>query len=174
MLKVVIYLLLAVVFVLFLILIVGWYLPKTRTLTKEIVLNAVPEGVYKVVVNNSDWKYRSSLDDLKVVETSGDFEVWDEVSDGNTIRFRTKEKRPYSFYSFEMESKLFRGNWWAEFEAVENGQTRFMATESIEYRNLFIKVLAYLFMDLDGYMETYQDDLRRKVEGTSNDLGNVN
>ena len=113
---------------------------------------------------NQDWKYRKSLDDLRIIETIDNIETWEEVSKGNVIRFKTKEKIPFTFYSFEMDSKLFKGSWFAEFESVESGKTRFTATESIEYKNPFIRTIGYVFMNLDKYMETYQNELRDKIE----------
>lgn len=162
--KVMIYTLLGIVSALLIILIIGLFLPKTRTKTKETVYNAPIEMVYNVVTNNQDWKYRKSLDDLIIIETTDNFETWEEVSEGNTIRFKTKEKKPFTFYSFGMDSKLFRGEWFAEFESVENEKTRFTATELIEYKNLFARVIGYVFMDLEKYMEIYQNELRNKIE----------
>jgi hypothetical protein len=165
--KVLVYIILAIIIVSLVVLIIGLCLPKARTLSKETIYDASAEEVYNIVVNNHDWKYRTSLDNLRIIETDGDFEVWEEISAGNTIRFKTKEKIPYSFYSFEMESNLFTGYWQAEFKSLENKKTRFTATELIEYKNLFIRVLAYMFMNLDKYMETYQNDLRKKLEDTN-------
>ena len=163
-----IYILSGVIFLLLVVLIIGLFLPKTRVLKKETIYNAPIETVYNTVTNNQDWKYRKSLDNLKIIETNNDIETWEEVSEGNVILFKTKEKRPFTFYSFEMNSKLFKGSWFAEFKFVENGKTRFTATESIEYKNLFIRVIGYAFMNLDKYMETYQNELRDKVENPNN------
>ena len=162
--RIMMYILLGVAFVLLIILIVGLILPKIRTLTKQAVYNASIETVYNIVTNNRDWEYRTSLDDLKIVETNGEYEIWDEISGGIAIRFKTKEKRPFSFYSFEMDCKFFQGEWFAEFETVDNGKTRLTATETIEYKNPFIRVIGYAFMNLDKYMETYQNELRNKLE----------
>ena len=104
------------------------------------------------------------MDDLRIIETNDQIETWEEVSGGNVIRFKTKEKKPFAFYSFEMDSKFFKGIWFAEFETVEGGKTRFIATESIEYKNLFIRVIGYAFMKLDKYMEVYQNELKDKIE----------
>ena len=123
-----IYILLGIVCILLVILIIGLLLPKTRTLTKQTVYGVSAEKVYNTVTNNQDWKYRTSLNDLKIIQTNGDMEVWEETSGGNTIRFRTKEKKPYTFYSFEMESKLVKGYWYAEFKEVEKNKTFFSAT----------------------------------------------
>ena len=144
--------------------IVGLFLPQKRIMTKQTVFDASIETVYNTVINNRDWKYRTSLDDLKIIVTNNDFEIWDEVSGGITIRFKTKEKRPFTFYSFELDCKFFRGEWFAEFETVETGKTRFMATETIEYKNPFIRVIGYAFMDLGKFMEIYQNELRNKLE----------
>ena len=165
--KVMMYILLGVIFLLLIILIIGLFLPKTRILKKETVYNAPIETVYNIVTNNQDWKYRKSLDDLRIIETDDNVEIWEEVSGGIVIRFTTKEKRPFTFYSFEMDSKLFKGNWFAEFESVESEKTRFTATESIEYKNPFIRTIGYAFMNLDKYMETYQNELRDKIEKAS-------
>ena len=162
--KILLYILFGIIFTLLLILIIGLLLPAKRILTKKIIYDVPIEKVYSVVTNNNDWKYRTSLDNLIIVEANGDFEIWEEVSAGNIIRFKTKEKKPYSFYSFEMENKLFKGYWFAEFEKIENEKTLFSATESIEYKNPFIRVLAYIFINLDKYMETYQEELRIKLK----------
>ena len=165
--KVMMYILLGVIFLLLIILIIGLFLPKTRILKKETIFNASIELVFNTVTNNQDWKYRKSLDDLRIIETIDNSETWEEISEGNVIRFKTKEKIPFAFYSFEMDSKLFKGNWVAEFESVESGKTRFIATESIEYKNPFIRTIGYAFMNLDKYMETYQNELRDKIEKAS-------
>ena len=133
---------------------------------KQTVINASIEKVYNIVTNNREWKYRTSLDDLKIIETNGDFEIWDEISGKNTIRFKTKEKRPFTFYSFEMDCKFFQGEWFAEFETIEPAKTRFTATEAIEYKNPLLRVIGYVFMDLDKYMEIYQNELRNELEKT--------
>ena len=162
--KIIIYILLGIIFLLLVVLIIGLCFPKIRTLTKETIYNAPIETVYNTVTNNQDWKYRKSLDSLKIIETNNNIETWEEVSKGYVILFKTKEKKPFTFYSFEMESKLFKGSWFAEFESIESGKTRFAATESIEYKNLFIRIIGYSFMNLDKYMESYQDELREKIE----------
>lgn len=155
---------LSIISVLAVILIIGLFLPKARSLAKETIYNAPIEMVYSIVTNNQDWKYRTSLDDLKIIDTNGDLETWEETTKGNTIRFKTKEKIPFTFYSFEMASNLFRGEWSAEFESIGDEKTRFKAKESIEYKNPFIRVVGYAFMDLNKYMETYQNELRNKIK----------
>jgi len=162
--RIVVYIFLGIILILLIILTIGLFLPKKRILTKRTVFDAPVEKVYNIVTNNLDWKYRTSLDDLKIIESNNGVDIWDETSNGYTIRFKTMEKKPCKFYSFEMESNHFTGYWFAEFETVEKGKMRFSATESIEYKNPFIRTLAYIFMNLDQFMETYQSDLRTKLK----------
>jgi hypothetical protein len=88
------YVLLVVLFIFATLFIVGLCLPRVRKGTKQTVYNASIETVYNTVVNNKDWKWRTSLDNLQIIETNDDFEVWEEISQGSTIRFKTKEKTP--------------------------------------------------------------------------------
>jgi hypothetical protein len=147
-----------------LIFIIGLLLPKERIVSRKGHFNVSPEILYEIVTNNNDWKYRRSLKDLIIHSNEDGIEVWDEIShDGTIIRFQTKEKHPFSFYSFEMEAKLFEGYWTGEFEPDGNGGTVFTATEYIRIKNPFIKTLSYLFFNIGKLMDEYQDDLRKKV-----------
>ncbi|PDP80277.1 polyketide cyclase [Porphyromonas gingivalis] len=127
-------------------------------------MNALVDAVFAIVTNNQEWHYRSSLDDLEIIRTQGDIEEWEETANGVTIRFKTLEKRPHSFYSFEMDSKMFTGKWQATFEPMEGGKTLFTATEKIEYKNLFYRLVGYVFMDLNKFMTTYQEELTARIE----------
>lgn len=148
-----------------LIYLIGLLLPKERIVTRQSVFNAPPEVLYSIVINNEDWTYRSGLKDLTIIERKGDMEVWEEISkDGAVIRFTTKEKKPVSFYSFEMDSKMLSGYWTADFKSVEGGKTLFTATEYISVKNPFVKTLSYLFFDIGKLMDNYQYDLKQKVE----------
>lgn len=108
--RIMIYVLSIIVFIILTVFIVGLFLPKQRILTKETVYDASIETVYNSVTNNSDWEYRKSLDSLRIIESKNDFEIWEELSKGLTIRFETKEKRPYTFYSFKMDCIFFKEN----------------------------------------------------------------
>ena len=143
---------------------IGILLPRTRTETKQCILNAPVDAVFAIVTNNQEWHYRSSLDDLEIIRTQGGIEEWEETANGATIRFKTLEKRPHSFYSFEMDSKMFTGEWQATFKPMEGGKTLFTATEKIEYKNLFYCLVGYAFMDLNKFMTTYQEELTARIE----------
>jgi len=160
-----VYLLVGVLLIILLVGVIGLLLPEERVEKRESVFPATSQQVYEVVIDNKNYHYRSDLKELKIIETDGEYEVWDEISKGgNVIRFKTREKKPYSFYSFDMEGKLFTGYWAAELHEKADGKTTFTATEYIRMKNSFLKVLSYLFFDIGKFMEIYQDDLRRKLK----------
>lgn len=144
--------------------VIGTFLPRTRTETKQCILNAPVDAVFAIVTNNQEWHYRSSLDDLEIIRTQGNIEEWEETTNGVTIRFRTLEKRPHSFYSFEMDSRMFTGEWQATFEPTKDDKTLSTATEKIEYKNLFYRLVGYAFMDLNKFMTTYQEELTARIQ----------
>ena len=144
--------------------VIGYFLPETRKLTKETVYYANAEKVYNVITDNQNWQYRTSLDNLEILAQDGENEVWQETTNDITILFKTREKRPFEYYAFDMSSQFFTGEWHATLTPIDEKQTRFEATESLTFPNPFIRVLSYLFMDLEKFMQTYEDELRKKLE----------
>ena len=134
--------------------VIGYFLPETRKLTKETVYSANAEKIYNIITDNQNWQYRTSLDNLEILSRDGENEVWQE----------TREKRPFEYYAFDMSSQFFTGEWHATLTPIDEEQTRFEATESLTFPNPFIRVLSYLFMDLEKFMQTYEDELRKKLE----------
>lgn len=148
-----------------LIFIIGLILPAERVVSRTGHFSVSPEILYKTVTDNTNWQYRKSLKNLVIHESRNGIEVWDEISpDGTAIHFRTREKCPFSFYSFDMKSKLFTGRWTGEFEPHDKGGTLFTATEYITIKNPFIKTLSYLFFDIGKFMDEYQEDLKNELE----------
>lgn len=159
------YIISGIVGIILVIFIIGLLLPKQRTVSRQCIFPVTPEVLYSIVTDNEEWEYRSSLENLVIIEKNGEYETWDEITkDGAVIHFRTKDKKPHSFYSFEMDSKMFSGYWTATFQPVNNGETLFIATEYISVKNPFIKTLSYLFFDIGKLMDDYQNDLRSKIE----------
>lgn len=156
-------------YILFMIVLIGIifiviFLPKTQIIEKSKEYNYSAKKIYEVMTNNKEWKYRTGLDELNILETDGEYQVWEEVSAGNKIRFKTKEKIKYSFYSFEMESKAFTGEWSAELKEIDANKTIVVMKETVEFNNIFMRILGYFFFDLAKYVEIYQEDLRKKLE----------
>lgn len=145
--------------------VIGLMLPKERVATCETIYDASPEKVYTIVTDNEDWSYRTELQSLEIVEKDGDKEVWiEKTKDGAVTTFLTLEKRPYSFYSFSMENKMFSGYWTAEFLKKDDAKTLFVAKEHISIKNPFVKTVSYVFFDIKKLMEQYQENLKKKIE----------
>ena len=153
-----------IVSLIILIFFIGLFLPAERIVSRKGYFDTSPEILYKIVTNNNDWQYRKSLKDLVILENKDGIEVWDEINhDGTIIRFTTRKKYPFTFYSFDMDSKLFSGYWTGEFVPDNKGGTIFTATEYIKIKNPFVKTLSYLFFDIGKLMDEYQNDLRQKI-----------
>lgn len=158
------YILIGVVIICLLGLIVGLILPKERVHTKQSVFDAPPQKVFELVTDNVNWQYRDDIKDLKIISVDGNKQVWDEYGkDGMIIRFTTREYIPYSFYSFDMESKIMKGYWTSEYKEVEKGKTLYTATEYLTLENPFVRLLNYLFFDIDKYMSNQQLCISRKL-----------
>lgn len=162
---VMLYILSGILGLIILVYVIGLILPSERTVTRQSVFDVSSQVLYDIVTNNNDWQYRKDLKALNILERNGEYEVWEEIANnGSVIRFETKNKTPYSFYAFDMSSKLFDGHWTANFEAIDKNSTCFVATEHIRIRNPFIKSLSYLFFDIGKLMEQYQEDLKHKIK----------
>lgn len=160
-----IYFLIVVVGIIVLVLIIGLLLPGERVGCRQCFYNASPEKVYNVLVNNVDYGYRSDLKEIIIIESVDNVEVWDEIAkNGSAIRFKTVRKEPFSLYEFDIiKGNGFTGHWKGELEVTSTGGTYFTATETIRMKNPFLKVLSYLFFDIEKFMDTYQNDLRTKL-----------
>lgn len=158
------YVLTGLVSLILLIGIIGLLLPKERKVTRKTIFNSPPETVYSVVVNNEDYAYRTGIKHINILKKEGDHEEWEEIGyNGTIISFRTREKRPCSYYSFDMKSDVFTGYWVASFEEKDGGGTLFTATEHIRIKNPYLKVFSYPFFHIGKFMENYQKDLRAKL-----------
>lgn len=146
-------------------LIIGLLLPQQRTETRQSTFKASPQAVYEAVTDNVNYHYRTDLKEIIILESDGNIELWDEIDKrGNRIRFRTTLKQPYTRYEFDIvEGNAFTGHWIGEMEETKTGGTLFTATEIIRIRNPFIRLMSYLFMDIGKFMESYQDDLRKRL-----------
>jgi len=162
---IIIYIVISLIGLIALIFIIGLLLPKERVVVCETIYNAPPEKVYDIVTDNDNWSYRTELQSLEITERKGDKEVWiEKTKDGAETTFRTLDKKPYSFYSFNMENKMFTGYWTADFIEKDNGKTHFIAKEHIQIKNPFIKAVSYVFFDIRKLMEQYQENVRKRIE----------
>ena len=160
-----IYFLIVVVGIITLVLITGLLLPGKRIGSRQCFYNASPEKVYNVLINNTDYGYRSDLKEIIIIESLDGIEVWDEIAkNGSVIRFKTARKEPFSLYEFDIiKGNGFPGHLKGGRQQTSTGGTHFSSTETIRMKNPFLKVLSYLFFDIEKFMDNYQNDLRVKL-----------
>lgn len=162
-----IYILTAAAGIIALIFIAGLILPDERVCSREYHYAVSPEKVYNVLTNNADYAHRSDLKEIIIIESKDGIEVWDEIAkNGSVIRFKTANKQPYSLYEFDIiKGNGFTGHWKGELKETSEGGTIFTSTETIRMKNPFLKVLSYLFFDIGKFMDNYQIDLGKKLQG---------
>lgn len=117
--------------------------------------------VWNVITNNSDYTWRSDIDHIEVLEDGRTFIEY--ARGGGKTKFVITKKKEFSRYEFDMESKMFSGNWTGVFSETENGGTEVICTENIHIKNPFMRFLSYFLWDLKKMQQIYIDDLKRKL-----------
>lgn len=117
--------------------------------------------VWNVVTNNSDYKWRSDIERIDIIDNGNAFVEY--TPNGISTKFIITKKDLYNRYEFNIENRNFTGFWIGNFSRTENEGTKIVFTENIFIKNLLIRVLSYLFMDLKKIQNTYVLDLKRKL-----------
>ncbi|BDR81150.1 hypothetical protein DP145_12545 [Clostridium tetani] len=134
---------------------------KARTSEVTAYFNSNIKSVWNVVTNNSDYKWRSDIERIEVLNDGKEFIEY--THSGNTTKFIITKKIEYSKYEFNMENKMFTGFWTGYFLETETGGTKIIFKENILIKNSIIKILSYFFMDLKKMQNTYILDLKKKL-----------
>ena len=129
---------------------------------KEIILEYNIRKIWNVIVNNSDYSWRSGIKKIEITGNGKWTEYYDENRKSFTL-FTLKEKIEYTLYSFYMENKYFSGTWIGKFIEINENQTKLIFTETIYVKNKIINVLAGKFWKLGKIQEKYFIDLKQKL-----------
>jgi hypothetical protein len=130
---------------------------------KEIILKHNIKSIWKIVVNNEDYKWRTGVKKLELLENGEWLEFYDK-SGKNFTKFSLKDKKEYSLYSFKMNNKNFEGEWEGKFIEIDEINTKCIFTETLYMKNAIMNVLAKLFFNLDKIQKQYFMDLNKKLE----------
>jgi hypothetical protein len=131
---------------------------------KEVVLKFNVKVIWDIVVNNSDYKWRSDIKNVEILENRKD---WIEYYDENRkffTKFTLKNKEECTFYSFDMENKNFHGNWIGNFIKINNNETKCIFMENIYLKNSIMNLLAKIFWNINELQEKYFRDLENKLK----------
>ena len=128
---------------------------------KEIVLKYNAKTIWDIVVNNSDYKWRSGINKIEILENEKDWIEYYNENGKFFTKFTLKDKKEYSFYSFDMENRNFYGNWTGKFIELNNYETKCIFTEKVYIKNGIMNILAKYFWNLDKIQEKYFNDLKK-------------
>ena len=154
-----------VILCLFIILyIIGGIIVKKPLISeKEIILDYNVKNIWEIVVNNSDYQWRTGIHKIELLENGNWIEYYDEKGK-NFTKFTLKDKEENTFYSFEMENKNFYGNWTGKFIEIDVNKTKCIFTETIYIKNNLMGILAKMFWNLEKLQEQYFNDLKKRLE----------
>lgn len=133
---------------------------KSRISTATEILNSKIEDVWDSITDNKNWQWRSDLQDLKILNDKKFIEYG---KGGFEVHFTITKKEKYKIYAFDMDSKAFSGEWEGNFEKLPDEKTKITFKESLEYKNLFYKIFASLFINLKAIQDVYMRDLKKKL-----------
>lgn len=134
---------------------------KPRTAEVTAYLQSDIKSVWNVVTNNNDYKWRSDIEKIEIINDGKEFIEY--TSSGIATKFFITKKEEYSQYKFSMGNKMFIGFWTGHFSKTKNGGTKIVFVENIFIKNPIIKILSYFFMDLKKMQNTYILDLKKKL-----------
>ncbi|PIH03467.1 hypothetical protein [Clostridium combesii] len=134
---------------------------KPRTAEVTAYLQSDIKSVWNVVTNNNDYKWRSDIEKIEIINDGKEFIEY--TSSGIATKFFITKKEEYSQYKFSMRNKMFAGFWTGHFSETKNGGTKIVFVENIFIKNPIIKILSYFFMDLKKMQNTYILDLKKKL-----------
>lgn len=134
---------------------------KARTSEITAYFNSDIKAVWKAVTNNSEYKWRSDVEKIEILNDGQEFVEY--YKNGGNTKFIITKKDEYKQYEFDMENKMFTGFWTGQFSETEKGGTKIVFTENILIKNPVIRFLSYFVMDLKKMQNTYILDLKNHL-----------
>lgn len=155
-----------IVMIVIILLIIGLFIPKKRSNTKEYVFDAEVDDVWNIVTElKKQEMWRNDVKEITVLDNTLNEEVWIEVSkNGSSIKFKTKDKVENKLWIMEfIDNSVFEGEWIGKFKVIDGGKTKVDFTETIVISNPYMRVMSGLFLDLDKMMSLYLKNLEREL-----------
>ena len=130
---------------------------------KEIILKYNVKTIWDIVVNNNDYKWRSGVKKVEILENGKNWKEYYDVKEKFFTKFTLKEKKEYTIYSFDMENKNFYGNWMGNFTKINDNETKCVFTETIYVKNKIMNIIAKVFWNIEKIQEQYFKDLENEL-----------
>lgn len=125
----------------------------------EFYINKDIKTVWEAVTNNKDYKWRSDLSKIEVIDDKQFIEF-----DKNNFPtyFKITKSEYLKRYEFQIENQNIRGTWIGIFEKQEENTTKLEFIEQIEVNSKLMKLLAKPY--LKSQQKRYMKDLKMKLE----------
>lgn len=151
----------AIIVLIALMYLIGYFLPVKHVAIRSIVLNAAPEEVWKVLYDHS--QYPSWRSDLKKVVVKGE-KNWTETSSNGTLDFESEIVRPNEMFHARIMNKdlPFGGAWTYELRSNEKG-TELTITENGEVYNPVFRFMSKYIFGHEATLKKFGKDLTKKI-----------
>ncbi|MDD3340618.1 MAG: hypothetical protein PHN72_00230 [Bacilli bacterium] len=126
----------------------------------ETIIEAEIEKVFDIVTNKQDYRWRSNVENLICLDNNHFVEYY--KGGDSTTFIITKNKRNRE-YAFDIENKVFDGEWLGKFYPQENGTTKMNLTVFIHIKNPLQRFLSYILKNPKKVQQQYIRDLKEKV-----------
>jgi hypothetical protein len=139
---------------------------KALVSKNESIIKYNVKDVWDIVVDNENYEWRADIKKIKIMENGN---KWIEYYDKKLkyfTEFTLLGKKEYKIYSFKMENKNFYGNWYGEFNEMNQNETRISFIEVIYIKKKIINILAKLFWNIKKKQEKY-------IKGLINELKKI-
>jgi hypothetical protein len=139
--------------------------PKTRTVTRSVVVPGSPARVFRVITNINDQAWNSAVEVVKVSDAAEGHDEWTEISiHGEVQRLKSRQKLAGKFYEIEFCGKFKRhGRRSLRLEPKSPRETRLELTQTETDGSMVARVLGYFYSNLEETVETYLRDLDKRL-----------
>jgi uncharacterized protein YndB with AHSA1/START domain len=145
---------------------IGCLLPKQRKAEKVVEFGASPEHVWEIITDmgrQAEW--RPSVKRVEIQSDGERLASWVEYpKSGSPIYFKATIWRKPSRLEFAFtDRKVFNGYWVGEFQSLPDRGTRLAITETAEITQPNMRVLSFLFFDMDRSIEDYLGEVKNRL-----------
>lgn len=120
--------------------------------------NCNVDTVFDIVTNLKDYKWRSDLSNIKIIDPQTKFIEY--TKDGFATTFTITKLITNKCYEFDMENVNMKGHWIGIFN-YENGTTTIDFTEDVTAKKFYLKPFVKKF--LNKQQTTYINDLQKAI-----------
>ena len=117
------------------------------------------DELWNIVTDNSNYKWRSDLSKIEIIDDNHFIEV---SKNGYPTNFTITSKIKCKEYKFDLENSNMKGKWIGLFKELEDGTTELDFTEEIKVKKFIMKLLAKPY--LKKAQKKYMNDLKNKID----------